>query len=119
MLLPKKVDIDREKKLELKKEIDSGVALAQRIDKLRETKANEERALFVWRENTLKKIQKEIDDYLTVKENLRIQTEEAEVQRKRLIEPLDKEWEEINLKKKELEEKESELIIRENNLKQR
>lgn len=101
-VLPQQKDILKAKADERKKEIDEGVALAARIDKLREMKVNEEQALFQWRETTIKTIQKEIDDYITVKENLRIQTEEAEVRRKALIEPLDKEWEEINKIKAEL-----------------
>lgn len=145
MILPKKKDIDREKSLELKKEIDSGVALATRIDKLRETKTNEERQLELWRVATIKKIQREIDDYITVADNLKHLTEEAELHRKKLIEPLDAEWIEVNKEKDNLhfgreslklkmEEvrkeretiteisnrlkiKESELIIREDNLK--
>lgn len=101
-LLPKKQDIDRQKNLELKKEIDSGIALATRIDKLRETKTSEEKALFEWRDNSLKLVQKEIDDYITVRDNLKKQTEEAEVYRKKLIEPLNEEWREINKEKDSL-----------------
>ena len=98
-ILPKQQDILKAKNDERKREIDSGIALASRIDKLRDTQLNEERQLKIWRENSLKIVQKEIDDYLVVKENLRIQTEEAELYRKKLLEPLDIEWEEINLEK--------------------
>lgn len=101
-LLPRKQDIDKEKNLERKKEIDSGVALATSIDRLRETKVNEERQLQEWRDASIRLAQKEIDDYLEVKENLRKQTEEAEIYRKKLIEPLDQEWENINLEKMEI-----------------
>lgn len=110
-VLPQKLDIDRERNIERKKEIDSGIALATRIDKLRETKANEEKALFEWRQHSLKLIQKEIDDYITVRDNLKKQTEEAEVHRKKLIEPLDNEWIEINKVKLEISANKEELYI--------
>lgn len=98
-LLPKKQDIDKAKNEERRKEIDSGIQLATRIDKLRDTAAKEEKQLKDWRDNAINLIQKEIDDYLTVKDNLQKQTEAAEVYRKKLLEPLDKEWEEVNLAK--------------------
>lgn len=98
-LLPRKVDIDKAKAQERKQEIDSGMALAKSVDKIRETKLNEERALREWRNDNIAKIQQEIDSYIEVKENLRIATEKAELHRKALLEPLDKEWEEINLEK--------------------
>lgn len=101
-VLPKQQDILKAKNDERKKEIDEGIALANRIDKLRETKTNEERQLGLWRENSIRTIQKEIDEYLTVKENLRVQTEEAEVLRRKLIEPLDKEWNRIVLEQNEI-----------------
>lgn len=102
-ILPKKQDIDKAKNDERKKEIDEGVSLATRIDKLREMKVYEENQLGLWRANTIRAIRTEIDDYITVRENLRIQTEEAEVYRKKLIIPLDKEWEEVNQAKQEIE----------------
>lgn len=110
-ILPKKQDIDREKNLERKKEIDSGVQLATRIDKLRETKANEERALFEWRKNSIKLIQREIDDYITVRDNLKNQTEEAEVYRKKLLEPLDNEWILLNQEKNNIIEEQQNMFL--------
>jgi hypothetical protein len=102
-VLEKKQDIQKLKNEERKREIDDGIALATRIDKLRETKANEEQALFTWRETALREIQKEIDDYITVRDNLQVQTEAAEVHRKKLIEPLDTEWKELNKEKEDIE----------------
>lgn len=101
-VLPKQQDILKAKNDERKKEIDEGIALANRIDKLRETKTNEERQLGLWRENSIRTIQKEIDEYLTVKENLRVQTEGAEVLRRKLIEPLDEEWIKVRIEQAEI-----------------
>lgn len=117
-LLPKKIDIDRQKNIELKKEIDSGVALATKIDKLRETALNEERQLKVWRENSIKVVQKEIDDYLTVKENLRIETEKAELHRQELLIPLDKEWKELNTAKVKVNKELNDIFIEREQLKE-
>lgn len=104
-LLPKKIDIEKARLEERKRQIDEGIHLAKKIDALRQTALSEEKALREWRKNSLAAVQKEIDDYIIVKENLRVQTEEAEVHRKKLIEPLDKEWEEINRIKSELNRK--------------
>lgn len=113
-LLAKKIDIEKAKNDERKKEIDSGVALATRIDKLRETSANEEKRLKEWRIESIRIVQKEIDDYITVRDNLKIQTEEAEVYRKKLLEPLDEEWAEINkIKSQQIQEKKNIFLLTE------
>lgn len=100
-LLPKK-EIDKQKADERKRLIDEGMALAKSVDKLRETRAIEEKNLREWRLDNVTRIQQEIESYLEVKENLRKETEAMEALRKKLIEPLDKEWEEINKIKQEL-----------------
>lgn len=113
-LLPRKIDVEKAKNDERKKEIDSGIALATRIDKLRETSANEEKRLKEWRVESIKIVQKEIDDYITVRDNLKKQTEEAEVYRKKLIEPLNKEWEEISkIKVQQVNEKQNIFLLKE------
>lgn len=108
-ILPRKVDIDREKNLERKKEIDSGIALATKIDKLRETSANEEKSLNEWRENSIKLVQTEIDELISNKERLLRENKDSEDYRKKLLEPLDNEWIEIN-KEKESIAKDKEFI---------
>lgn len=98
-LLPQKKDIDKAKAQERKQEIDSGLSLAKSVDKLREQLALEKKNLFEWRTANIASVQQEIDSYLETKENLRIEIEKQEEYRKKLIEPLDKEWAEVNLEK--------------------
>jgi chromosome segregation ATPase len=112
-LLPRKQDVEKAKNDERKKEIDSGIALATRIDKLRETSANEEKRLKEWRSESIRLVQKEIDDYITVRDNLKKQTEEAEVYRKKLLAPLDDEWKEINsIKNQQIQEKQNIFLLK-------
>lgn len=108
-ILPKKQDIDKQKANERKIQIDEGVALAKKIDMLREASLQEEKQLFEWRENNINKVKAEIEDYIIVRDNLKTQTEEAERHRKALLEPLDEEWVEINKVKDQLE-KEKETV---------
>lgn len=98
-LLPKKADIDKSEAQERKRLIDDGLNLAKKVDALREARLTEEKSLFEWRDNTMKVVRKEIDDYITVRDNLKVQTEEAEVYRKKLLEPLDDAWIEVNTEK--------------------
>ncbi len=99
MRLLDKKQVNQEIQNQKGQQMREGIALAQKVDTLRETKALEEKRLKEWRDKAIKTIQQEIDDYITVRDNLQNQTEEAEVYRKKLIEPLDKEWEEINAEK--------------------
>lgn len=101
-LLPKR-EIDQAKAKERKQEIDTGLTLAHKVDELREARVTEEENFKKWRENTFAKIQEEINGYLEVKENLRIQTEKAEAYRKELIKPLDEEWLKVNSAKAEIQ----------------
>lgn len=112
-LLPVKRDIDKAKVIERKREVDSGIALARSLDKLRETFVNEKKNLLDYRENTLKVIQQEIDVLLREKEVLQEEIVRAREERKQLIIPLDKEWEYLTKTKEELMERESKLINKE------
>lgn len=118
-LLPRKIDIDKVKAQERKQEIDSGIALAKSVDKLRETKLLEAKQLKEWREANLKVVQQEIDSYIEVRDNLKKQTEEAEVYRKKLIEPLDKEWAEVNQTKAQLIKEKHEIYLSGEQLKEK
>lgn len=98
-ILPKKIDIDKAKAQERKKEIDQGIALAKKVDTLRELSLQEEQNLTQWRENAVKNIQQEIDVLIEYKTKLEKETDAARTLRNQLLEPLDAEWEEVNLEK--------------------
>ncbi len=99
MLLPKRIDIDKAKKEELRKEIDSGVQLATKIDKLRETASSEEKQLQAWREESIRIIQLEIANFIEERDNLEKQNNEARALRNERLKPLDHEWLKLNLAK--------------------
>lgn len=111
-ILPRRQDILKAKNDATKKEIDEGIALATRIDKLRETKVNEEKALISWRHNSIKEIQKEIDEYLQVKNNLEEEIEVGKKYHRKLIEPVEKEWAEVNLEKSNNKKISEEIVKR-------
>ena len=115
-LLPKKSDIDKAKANERKQEIDSGIALAKKVDALREAKLQEEKSLREWREGSIRKVQEEIDSYIETMRSLKKQVDAAFEQRNKLLEPLNKEWEELNLEKLSLKEKEAHILESERKL---
>lgn len=113
-LLPRKVDIDKAKAQERKREIDAGLNLAEKVDALREAKLKEEKDLQVWRESSIEKVKYEIGQYCEERDNLKHQTDEARNLRNKLLEPLDAEWLELNQEKAKLsQEKHSIYISRE------
>jgi len=95
MKLLQKSTIINQKNAERKKEIDEGLALARRIDALRETSAKEETNLLTYRATALKVVQDEIDNLTIQADELKQQIKRDTEARKELIKPLDKEWEQI------------------------
>jgi len=110
-ILPKKTDIDKAKADERRREIDEGMKLAKSVDKLREARLAEEKSLKEWRDNNLAKVQQEIDSKIQINDGLKIEIKEAEAHKKKLIEPLDKEWKEINLAREELKEEKERIYL--------
>jgi hypothetical protein len=88
-----------------KADIDQGIILARKIDVLRETLLKEEQKAEKFRTETLAQIQKEIDDKMKENDGLKrnsliVEIQGLEEKRAKLLEPLDKEWEEVNLERK-------------------
>lgn len=114
LILPRKLDLDKARADERKQEIDAGISLAKRVDELRRLKDEEERRLNEWRDNTLKIVRKEVNDVIEQKNNLKGELETLRDERKELLKPLNKEWEEINKVKERLsKEKENIYILKE------
>lgn len=107
-LLPKQqvVDIIQKQKVQDAKE---GLALAKKVDFLRDLKSREEQNLKEWRDANIQKVQQEIDSYIEVKNNLRIVTEKAESYSRELMKPLDKEWADLKAAKAEMEKQQAEF----------
>lgn len=100
-LLPKS-ELVKEKSIEKKNDIDQGLALARKIDTLRETAAQEESNLSKFRSESLFNIRNEIDDLIVRKGSLTNEIEALEAKRINLIKPLDVEWSKVRQKEIEL-----------------
>lgn len=113
MRLLSKIEVSRQKSDERKLEIDEGVKLASKVDKLRETAASEASNLQKFRTESLKKIKDEIDVLLIQKDDLQGQIVSLTEQKRLLRVPLDAEWEELKHKLLSVEEIKGELWERE------
>lgn len=100
-LLPKP-DLARERANERKTEIDQGLALARKVDALRETSATEEAKLARFRAETLESIRNDMNDLSGAKRALEGQISGLEARRAELLKPLDSEWAEVREKESEL-----------------
>lgn len=110
-LLPKKTEIDKAKAAERKMEIDEGMNLARQVDDLRRIKAEEERNILDYRNGMMKAICVEIDSLIEDRDNLFKSNAQARLDREALLEPLDKEWQELNLEKESLGKEKEELFV--------
>lgn len=76
MKLLRKNEINVAKSNERKIEIDTGLALARKVDSLREMVSKEEKNLQMFRDETTKIVQAEIDDLIKERDELRDEIEE-------------------------------------------
>jgi hypothetical protein len=93
-LLPKKeasIETAKQKKVL----IDEGMALATKVDVLRETVSIEEANVERFRKTTLQTAQREIDHALQKRDSLRKEILDLEKERAILMMPLDEEWEKV------------------------
>lgn len=124
MKLLEKRAINTARATERKQEIDSGLALARKVDVLREARTTEEENLKKYRETALAQVQYEINQFIETKNNLEKQCEEVRDLRNELLKPLDEEWlkvslikDNINTESKKLVEKKSNLELQEGRIK--
>lgn len=117
-LLPKQ-EVNKAKAQERKQEIDTGLALARKVDSLREIKVTEEQNLKKWREESIAAIKYEIGQYCEERENLKKQNYEARKIRQELLKPLNEEWLTINLAKEEIENRKKEILFQEKSIKEK
>ena len=106
MRLMPKTGVEKANAEAKRKEIDEGVKLAKRIDGLRETLADEEQSLEKFRVATLENIKAETAPLEEKRDSLKKEVGELERTRAELLLPLDEAWEEVELERKELEQKE-------------
>jgi uncharacterized protein (DUF3084 family) len=110
-ILPRKIDIDRAKSNERKQQIDEGVALALKVDQLRQLKPQLEKNLEEWRLNTTKVIQEEIDVFINQRDIAEQEAIEARKKRDALREPLDDEWAIVLEEKEKIKESRNDIFL--------
>lgn len=94
-----RVNVNNQKRLD----IDNGLKLARKVDNLRETVLEEENRYNLFKEETIKIIQQDINNKIFEKESLQVEIKKLEEQRKSLMIPLDKEWGNVNSSKQSLQ----------------
>lgn len=95
--LLKKSEIDKIKSQERKRELDSGLTLAKRIDSLREIHAEEEKSLLNFRNKTVAEIQKEINKKIQERDSISLQVNEKKELLQELIQKINKTKETLSL----------------------
>ncbi len=111
MILPTKIDVNKAQANQRKIEIDNGVALARQIDSLRSTFAQERVAHEMWKKSSIDELNRQMEglqDGIDAKKREIIELDE---QRRKLLEPLDKEWENVNVEKESIKEAKQELFL--------
>ena len=104
MKLLSKQDISTLKVNERKMEIDEGVKLAQRVDKLRELSSIEQAKLTKFQDATLANVHLKIDESIAEHNEWLSKIKSAKEQREVLLQPLTVEWEEVNNAKEQLKQ---------------
>lgn len=111
-LLPKS-EIQAQKAKELSQAIDQGIALAKRVDRLRQVQADEEAALEKFRTVTLQKIHEETTKASQKRDSLKKEVAELQKEAEEARKPLDVEWEHVRAKAAENKDFEAKLQARE------
>lgn len=99
MKLLRRNEINTLKASERRNEIETGLAIAKRVDGLREVLSEEESNLDKFRTETVKIVQKEVDGLIVLKESLQYEIGVLERQSLNLNRPFDEEWELVRMKR--------------------
>ena len=101
------VNINEQKRID----IDNGVILARRVDTLRDTLAQEEKKLAVFKEVTVKVVQEEINTIISLLENKKEELSNLEKEKEKLLAPLTEEWNSVEKTKQIVMEQKQKLVI--------
>lgn len=104
--------------IEKKKQIDSGIKLASKVDAVRETLLEEEERLAKFRSETIARTQVEIDAKIKEKDGILAQIKARKEELLELRKPLDEEWEMVNSGRSELNELQVMLLQKDSELDQ-
>jgi hypothetical protein len=110
MKLLSKPEVSLQSTMQRKSEIDSGIYLATRVDKLRESLVELEQQQKVFIDNNRKIIEESLSEKRQELQEAESKLKLAEERRTELLKPLDKEWEKVSEASKEVELLQSKLI---------
>jgi hypothetical protein len=111
MILPRTTEINKAKTEERRRQIDEGMALAHKVDLMREMKQEQEYQLMQWRDVTLKGIHAEIAVLTQERDQLTKEIQSATRERNKLLEPLTLEWEALHIEKDIVTRQKNELFL--------
>jgi len=95
-------EIQKQKTVERKLEIDEGAKLARKVDVLRETSASEEARLVKFKMASLYATQAQITAAVNEREAIQAEISALKEEKRRLEEPLTSEWEKLTVKQEEI-----------------
>lgn len=111
MILPTKIDVSKAQANQRKIEIDNGVALARQIDSLRSTFAQERIAHETWKKSSIETLNRQLEGLQDGIDAKKREIVDLDEQRRKLLEPLNKEWENVNAEKENVRELRLELFL--------
>lgn len=111
MILPTKIQLNKAKAQETKRQIDEGLALARRVDAMRELKLIQEANIRRWKEVTIKAAQEEINQAIEQRDVYKRQAKQALDERDELRKPLDAEWEQVTSERAKLTEDQNKFFL--------
>lgn len=109
MKLLTKSEIEQHRAKERKLEIDEGLKLARRVDNLRKTVADEQKALGDFARANSKELIEQIADRANELHAISLEIQALREEREKLEEPLDAAWEEVEKARTDLQERALEL----------
>lgn len=112
MRLLSKNDIHKVKSLEVKRELDQGKLIANKIDTLRSIRLDEQRKLREWRDVSMVEIARTIDEEIKKATELKEQNKRLEEDRAKLLKPVDltRAWEKVDKDKAVISDKLKDLV---------
>lgn len=102
MILPRKIEINKAKADESRRQIDEGMALAHKVDLMREMKLEQEYNLMKWRDVTLKNLHEEINECILKRDSIQQETFSLQEYYASLSESIQEKEKELITRKQEL-----------------
>lgn len=118
MKLLTKSEIEQKRAADRKLEIDEGIKLARRVDNLRQTIATEGATYELFGNGNKQVVLEQISELVNERDTLRIEVGDLEVERAKLREPLDAEWDALREAQAALDEQDVDIRYRKRELKE-